>query len=382
MMPEPELRYASAREFADDLIMFRTGGPVRALTEDLEATRRTVRHDPEPETTRRDEETRRTTRGYKRAGEVVNWPPAKQAVPRKPLSRRTRQLIGAAVLAIVLYAGWHAMASYVLYKRGQQLETAIATEEVSNPNEIWTRWTELSQANPSSVFLQGPRSIVKQHLLEAANRVIANYRNTGAVSENGWRGARDNLAHVLSLGPDEAVRGDLRLAEGHLERISGEARHRQADLDEALEKFTEAARLLPNSPDPPLAEARLEIQSLKDFDRGYAALQQAEKHGYTAGRERLLLADGYRLRADHAFWETRTVRDLPQEKDIVESARDDYNHALDLYRSVAPYGNSSDSIQSVEESLASVNSRLNQIEHPAQPASPLQKLRDFFHIWR
>src|SRR5437764_1547252 len=43
MMPDPEMRYQSAREFADDLIMFRTGGPVRAVTEDLDSTRRTSR---------------------------------------------------------------------------------------------------------------------------------------------------------------------------------------------------------------------------------------------------------------------------------------------------------------------------------------------------
>ena len=42
MAPDPELRYQSAREFADDLAAFRTGAPVRAVAEDLDATRRTV----------------------------------------------------------------------------------------------------------------------------------------------------------------------------------------------------------------------------------------------------------------------------------------------------------------------------------------------------
>src|SRR5215471_10612230 len=60
MMPEPELRYASAREFADELIMFRTGGPVRAVTEDLDATRRTFRRDTEETRRAAGDDTRRT----------------------------------------------------------------------------------------------------------------------------------------------------------------------------------------------------------------------------------------------------------------------------------------------------------------------------------
>ena len=41
MAPDPEARYQTAREFADDLSAFRRGLPVRAMTEDLDATRRT-----------------------------------------------------------------------------------------------------------------------------------------------------------------------------------------------------------------------------------------------------------------------------------------------------------------------------------------------------
>src|SRR4051812_12153101 len=67
MMPAQEQRYRSAREFANDLILFRTGGPVSAVTEDLDSTRRTFRRpdDVEMGGTRRtsggdDGETRRT----------------------------------------------------------------------------------------------------------------------------------------------------------------------------------------------------------------------------------------------------------------------------------------------------------------------------------
>ena len=380
MMPEPELRYAGAREFADDLIMFRTGGPVRAMAEDLDATRRTI---PRP---REDDETRRTIPGavaaVKPPDDVLNWPPKSVPAP-SPARRAVRRVLLYVLLAGLIFAGLVSLNGYLLYKRGQKLETAIETEQVTSPAEIWNRWTELSKDNPSSLSLRGARQAVKQRLVEAADRVISSYRNTGAVYENGWKGAHDELMHALSLGPDESVRGKLRLTEGHMERITGEARHRQADLNDALEKFSEAERLLPGSPDPPLAEARLELQSLQDFDRAYAALQLAEKRGYAGKTERGELADAYRDRANREFWSSRDVRDLPQEKDLVGRARDDYQRAMDLYRSIVPYGDSAASIQSVQESLDSVNFRLNAIEHPpAQPITPQGILEKLRHIWR
>jgi len=385
MMPEPAQRYAIAREFADDLIMFRTGGPVRAVAEDLEETRRTF-HRGDDETRRTasaaapaEIETRRTSE-YRPPDEVVNWP-NREARPRRPINRTLRRAILGTVLGLLLFVAWECYASYRLYQRGQQLENAIATEQVTDPNDIWARWTELSRDNPSSLYLRGPRKAVEEKLVETANRVIASYRNTGAVYENGWKGAREELMRALQLDPEDSVRGRLRLVEGQIARIEGETHRRQADLDDAFEKFGEAERLLPGSPDPPLAEARLEIQDLKDLDRGYATLKQAENHGYTGGkRERLQLADGFRDRANREFWDSRNVRDLPQEKDLVTRAREDYQRALDLYQGIAPYESSAGAIQSVQESLDSVNSRLNQIEHPQ--AEPLNTLKKLLHLWQ
>lgn len=388
MMPEPDLRYANAREFADDLIMFRTGGPIRAVAEDLDATRRTSRPPREDDETRRtapaevlpSEETRRTGGDARKPDEVLNWPAGHPAVARKPMSKTARRMTLGIIAAAFLFFIWQSLSSYVLYKKGQALENAIATEQVTDPTEVWNRWTELSKDNSSSFYLRGARKAVEQKQLDAANRVIASYRNTAAVYENGWKGAREELMHALLLDPDDAVRGRLRLVEGHIARVSGETRHRQSDLDDAMEKFGEAQRLLPSSPDPPLAEARIELQDLKDYDRAYTALQQAEKRGYTGNRERLQLADGLRDRANRAFWDSRNVRDLPQEKDLVQRAKDDYQRALDLYQSIVPYGNSSASIQTVEESLDSVNFRLNEIEHPS--TGPLNKLKNLLHLWQ
>jgi hypothetical protein len=108
-------------------------------------------------------------------------------------------------------------------------------------------------------------------------------------------------------------------------------------------------------------------------DRATEAFQNAEKHGYHLGkREQTQLADGYLERADRTWWDSRNVRGLPQEKDQIQRAADDYKRALDLYQQVAPYGNANRQILRVQNSLESVNTRLQQIQSGAAAgATPL-----------
>ena len=130
-----------------------------------------------------------------------------------------------------------------------------------------------------------------------------------------------------------------------------------------MEKFNEAQKLMPGSPDPELGLARVYVYGLKDIDKGYEALQQARLRGYALGnREKLLLADGYRDRGDRLWWDSRNVRGLPAEKDQIERAAADYRTALGLYQSIAPYGNANARMVRVQNSLESVNTRLHQIE--------------------
>jgi len=205
--------------------------------------------------------------------------------------------------------------------------------------------------------------------------VIDTYRNneTQTVHEAEWQRARAMLLHALSADPDDRmVHGKLRLAEGHLARINGTSHLSAAELNEAIEKFVEAQQYMPQSPDPALGLARVYVYGLKDIDRAAQAFDQAVNHGYKLGnREKSQLADGYRERADRLWWDSRNVRGLPQEKDQVQRAADDYKRALDLYQQSAPYGNANTRVGQVESSLESVNFRLAAIEQEAQAsASP------------
>jgi len=357
MAPNPEARYASAAEFREDLEAFRSGGPVSAEEEDLDATRRTFHADGP------NDETRRT---WPFENDTTKTTQAGRATPPKARGNAfytgTRAL-AFLFLACVSYGVWSLIGDYLLHRRGQDLAREIEAEQLTDPDQIWTKWTELSSGNPSSFLLRGPRKVVKQKFVAAADHVIDTYRNSESqvLHEKDWERARTMAAHALAVDPDDTVRGKLRLSEGQISRISGISHHNVQELNTAVEQFTEAQRLMPNSPDPELGLARVYV-GLKDIDKAYAALQQAQKRGYQLGnREKLQLADGYLARADRLWWDSRNVRGLPQEKDQIQRAADDYKRALELYQGISATAG----IVRAQNSLESVNFRLQQIESGA-----------------
>jgi tetratricopeptide (TPR) repeat protein len=269
-----------------------------------------------------------------------------------------------AILAVAcLVMGlWNVAASYRLYRSGKDLERQIQAEQLTDPDKIWSKWTELSGSNASSLLLSGPRGVVKERLLTAANHVITLFRNGQAQPLQDWEHARVMLADALSLDPDDTVRGELRLCEGHIARISGMFHHDSKELVTAVEKFTEAQHLMPRSPDPELALAQVYVYGLKDLDKAYDALREAQKLGHPLGsREKQQLADGYVDRADELFSDAKNVKGLPQEKDQIERAAADYNRALELYQGIAPYGHATKSAARVQTSIEGVNIRLAEI---------------------
>jgi tetratricopeptide (TPR) repeat protein/predicted Ser/Thr protein kinase len=374
MAPNPELRYPSAREFGADLEAFQGGTAVAAVSEDLEATRRTFRPGESAggDETRRTavpgeedagEETRRTTRAD--AGTEATRK-TKAVAPPAPLAYivSMRVLLGLMICG-VLYGGWTLTSNYLLYRHGQQLAREIEAEQLTDLDQIWARWTELSKGNASSVLLYGPRKAVKQKFVAAADHVIDTYRNNESqlIYEKEWERARTMAARALAVDPEDTARGKLRLCEGHLARINGTSHRSAQELNLAVEKFDEAQKLLPKSPDPELGLARLYVYGLKDIDKGYDALQQAQQRGYALGnREKSLLADGYRDRGDRLWWDSRNVRGLPPEKDQIQRAADDYKRAEELYQGISPWGKSIVNLVRVRLSLESVNFRLHEIE--------------------
>ena len=275
---------------------------------------------------------------------------------------------GLAVAGIILLVGaWQGVSAYRLFQRGQEFEHDVLSEKIVDPAEIWTRWEELSKGDSSSMFLRAPRAAAKEKFVADADHVIDTYRNDAqTVHESDWQSAHTMLLHALSLDPDDKpAHGKLRICEGHLARINGVALHNVPTLNDAAQKFNEAQQLMPRSPDPALGIARVYL-SLGDVDKATTAIHDAETNGYALGnRERAQLADGYRERADRTFWDSRSVRGLPQEKQQIQQAADDYQRALELYQKSAGWGNSNARIGQVQTSLESINTRFQQIEQGA-----------------
>jgi tetratricopeptide (TPR) repeat protein/predicted Ser/Thr protein kinase len=381
MAPNPALRYPSAREFGADLEAFQGGTPVAAASEDLDATRRTFHPSghaagDDPDATRRTarhseeglgqdsgDATRRTEHPV---GVAAATRKTKPVAPPTPMAYivSMRVLLGLLICG-VLWGAWALTSNYLLYQRGQQLAREVETEQLTDLDQMWARWTELSKGNASSYLLHAPRKAVRQKFVAAADHVIDTYRNNESqlIYEKEWEHARTMAARALAVDPEDSVRGKLRLCEGHLARINGTSHRSAQELSLAVEKFDEAQKLLPRSPDPELGLARLYVYGLKDIDKGYDALRQAQERGYALGnREKLLLADGYRDRGDRLWWDSRNVRGLPPEKDQIQRAADDYKRAEELYQGISPWGKSIMNLLRVRLSLESVNYRLHEIQ--------------------
>ena len=376
MAPDPFVRYPSAAELRAELEAFRAGSPVAAVAEDLDATRRT--HAPGRDETRRtysapaDSSATRPTQAGRRFGAAVSSAPAStSASAPAPAAKERPQAfyVGTRTLAVLFVVfvvfGISSMVRMgILASHGREFLRQIQAEELTDPDQIWTKWTELSKDNPSSLLLRGARSAVKEKLIAAADHVIDTYRNSEQpVYEKDWERARTMAARALALDPDNTVRGKVRLCEGHISRINGSTHQRPQELNAAIEQFTEAQRLMPQSPDPQLGLARLYVYGLKDNDKAYQALQEAQKRGYQLGnRDKSQLADGYLDRADWLWKHSIVMRGLPQEKDQIQQALENYTHALRLYQEIAPWGNSTGSISRVQVSLDNANLRLQQID--------------------
>ncbi len=350
---DPAVRYQSARDFSNELILFRTGG---ALPEGPDLSAETRRTQP-----RATDETRRTVPPKAEVPRPRTLPVWKR---RSPFSLFTR-MIAILAMGCVLYGAWSIYSFFSLRSRAQKLEREIKAEQLTEPSEIIDRWDALAKPDPASWALSSARHSVDAKLVEAANLIIGRFRNdTQIVSEKEWQRAESLLAHALEVDPDdETARGELRLCEGHVARLEGLRHKEPQQLTLAAEKFGQAEKLLPRSPDPELGLALLYIYGLRDVDKADAALQQASHLGYPLGnREQAELADGYRDRADRLYRDSVNVRGLPQEKDQLARAAADYGHALNLYQMVAPYGNAAANIRRVESSLDGVNARLREIQ--------------------
>ncbi len=343
----------SATAASQDAEATRRTGVAVALA-DADATRRTVAPAPETATIA--------------AATVASVPAA--AAPAR-FWRRHRRLRFAALGILVLVVVGAVANILSVWSAARELRVGLATGQGSNVNQIWDEYQALARRSLLGVSLAGVRGPLKERLVSQANQVISDYRQDApTVREAQWRGAVETLTDALRLDPgDRGAAASLEYCQGHLMRISGEAklRRKQAGATDALHDavvhFQEAARLNTRWPDPYLGLARTYIYGYDDLDKAIEAMDQAKERGYRPGnRELVQMADGYRRRATRMQAQAEEVRGMAQETDCLKKAADDYQKSLDLYAEAIGFGDSSKYVKQVQDQLDGVKARLDEID--------------------
>jgi tetratricopeptide (TPR) repeat protein len=120
----------------------------------------------------------------------------------------------------------------------------------------------------------------------------ATYEKTGAraLGNSDWEKAELLLTRAMDLGAaGPEISGKLALVRGYLALQQGQR-------DQARDRFLEAAREIPQSPDPHLGLARADLAASRSGD-ALAELAVAERLGYHLGpRELEQRTEAYRLR--------------------------------------------------------------------------------------
>jgi len=256
-------------------------------------------------------------------------------------------------------------------RAAHRVADTVPGRELSALGPAWSQYQDLSQ-NGIGIGTSRLRRILTQRTTTLTDRVIATYREgLKVVWEPQWQEARDALVRAAAANPDDSsVNAALRYTEGHLSRISGDARKAKGDAEgakreyaDAITYFREAAQLRPSWPDPFIGLSRTFIAGLGDVDRGADALAQARRLGYTPGeRETAQLAGGYQDRGDTLWQSARDLKGMPQERDYLTRSSEAYTQALDLYNGIPSFGGVPTSVRRTQVGLERVKGRLSQLE--------------------
>lgn len=320
--PDLNRRFASAAAFGAALHDWRKLASNAAdAAGDPDATRRTAYPNP-------DESTRRASATPLAAA------PVPQAA-RLPLPKFVSRTAMALVVVLFLTGVFSLVYGIRMLNNAEALAGDIDSGRVSLTSAM-TAYQTLEKRSLFSWPLGPARRSLRNRYTAEADRVIADYREASEstpVTLRDWRRAQAALASAMNLAPsDKSVRGKYSLINGFLALKTNAARDARFD-------FEEARRLLPDSPDPHLGLAQIQM-SQGNLDEAQDELNKAEHNGFRPGRrEQRDLADGYRIRGERWALAARRTHDIGQMQDALKHADSDFEHAQQLYNSVAPFLN-------------------------------------------
>ena len=189
------------------------------------------------------------------------------------------------------------------------------------------------------------------NLVSIGDRVIADYRREEpTMGRAEWTQAHEALTWAGQLiRRNSTLRGKQLTAEAHMKRFEAQAAPRGARTtllsEAALAKFKEAARADPQSFDPYLGMARIQVYSLADVDGAEQSIARAVERGYDPGRrEAALLGDGYLRRAE-ATRRRAVVLTGDQRWRELNNARADYDRCIVSFDPIVAFGNAAANLE-------------------------------------
>jgi eukaryotic-like serine/threonine-protein kinase len=344
----PSSRYQDAQSFESDLEAFLTGNTTLASREN-EETRRTM-----PMESAEENETKRTAIGM----ELTEAPAQSRIIPPESiLNNLKRRFIGAKKwiwaggIAILLIVGiWEFLGDRAAFRLRSEL-----VEGRLNADNSWDRYQNIRRNSPLGIASLILRSPIQKIMSESCERIFIEYRNSDVtrVREGDWVRCKKYMSRSVQLDPNNSKsRAMLEYADGHILRIN------RKDFD-AVAAFQRASSLQPKWPDPYLGLARTFINNLGEMERGTQALDRARQLGISFGkRELALMAEAYRIQGLQAMENANLVQGTDREKESLKKAKSNFDEALKLYLQIAPWGNSTKQIPSIQDSLKEVDRKL------------------------
>jgi hypothetical protein len=253
-----------------------------------------------------------------------------------------------------------------IWRDAMTLASRIESNRIENVEQAWKEYHTIQNRTLLPLARWTVRGALRDRLIERAVAALDDFRNNDEPQMDlpDWTAALADVHRARILFPDRSdLHGLQLLCDGHVQRLRGRSKGAAQARAASVARLQEAAKLLPNSPDPHLALARVYIYGMGDVEKGYAALLDAERRKHKPGRrERRYLADGYRNRGRALMAEASKLRGFPeQERAQLRRAQDDLQRARDLYQGLIPYSASTTWLVQAEHSLRQIEGRMAEL---------------------
>jgi predicted Ser/Thr protein kinase len=290
---EPERRYQTAADMEADLAAFLADTPTIAEKMGAASWNANVTIN------------KSRAEGTKARARVVNdFLPVEKAAAEGNRSAVLWSLVTGFIVGLILFVPIRHL--FNVLENGSPLREVrdYSDRSIADITRNWHLFQELREQNRflgSLSPVNGMSGPFRASLMNTADRVINGYRLSSDpdLTHFDWEKGRASLTYALELDPsDAAAKSKLAVIEGYqqLTRNPGSKESGRA----ALESFRKALTLSPESPDPHLGMARVQIYNLRNMGAAVAEFNAAEKAGFRPGpREIEQRADGYLWRAEH-----------------------------------------------------------------------------------